>query len=36
MGVFHHLFEPQRTANLRVRLAEYTPAGMEAGLIFAT
>lgn len=35
MGVFHDLFEPQRAANLRVRLDEYTPAGVDAGLIFA-
>jgi hypothetical protein len=36
MGVFHDLFQPQREANLRVRLEEYTPAGMEAGIIFAS
>jgi hypothetical protein len=36
MGVFHHLYQPQREANLRARLDEYTPAGMEAGIIFAT
>ena len=36
MGVFHDLFQPQREANLRTRLAEYTPAGMEVGLFFAT
>jgi len=35
MGVFHDLFEPQRAANLRARLDEYTPAGVDAGLIFA-
>jgi len=35
MGVFHDLFEPQRVANLRVRLDEFTPAGMEAGILFA-
>jgi hypothetical protein len=35
MGVFHHLYEPQRAANLRARLAEYTPAGADADLIFA-
>ncbi|SFN33118.1 hypothetical protein SAMN05216386_0517 [Nitrosospira briensis] len=33
MGVFHDLFSPQRTANLRARLDEYTPAGMEAGIL---
>lgn len=32
MGVFHHLYNPQREANLRARLAEYVPAGAEVGL----
>ena len=36
MGVYHDLFGPQREANLRTRLDEYTPAGMEAGIFFAT
>jgi hypothetical protein len=36
MGVFHDLFEPQREANLRARLDEYTPAGTDAGVIFAS
>jgi hypothetical protein len=36
MGVFHDLFQPQREANLRARLDEYTPAGMNAGVIFAS
>ncbi|HVR98551.1 MAG TPA: hypothetical protein VMW27_18190, partial [Thermoanaerobaculia bacterium] len=36
MGVFHDLYEPQREANLRARLDEYTPAGLDAGLIFAS
>lgn len=36
MGVFHDLFEPQREANLRARLDEYTPAGTDAGVVFAT
>jgi hypothetical protein len=36
MGVFHDLYEPQRLANLRARLDEYTPAGIDAGIIFAT
>ncbi len=35
MGAFHDLFQPQREANLRARLEEFTPAGMDAGLIFA-
>jgi hypothetical protein len=36
MGVFHDLFQPQREANLRARLDEYTPAGTDAGIIFAS
>jgi hypothetical protein len=36
MGAFHDLFQPQREANLRARLDEYTPAGMDAGIIYAT
>jgi hypothetical protein len=36
MGVFHDLFQPQREANLRVRLEECTPADMDVGIIFAT
>ncbi|MFL6194796.1 MAG: hypothetical protein ACJ75H_11540, partial [Thermoanaerobaculia bacterium] len=35
MGVLHHLYEPQRAANLRSRLDEYTPAGGDADLIYA-
>ncbi|MEU5977574.1 hypothetical protein [Streptomyces sp. NPDC047315] len=35
-GAFHDLFEPQREDNLRTRLAEYTPAGCDAGLFFVT
>lgn len=35
LGVFHDLYQPQREANLRTRLAEFTPAGMDAGIIFA-
>lgn len=35
MGAFHDLYQPQREANLRARLDEYTPAGMEAGILFA-
>ena len=35
MGVFHDLFEPQREANLRTRLDEFTPAGTNAGIILA-
>jgi hypothetical protein len=36
MGAFHDLFQPQRAANLRARLDEYTPAEMGAGVIFAS
>jgi hypothetical protein len=36
MGVFHDLFQPQRAANLRARLDEFTPAGMETGIIYVT
>jgi hypothetical protein len=36
MGAFHDLYQPQRAANLRTRLEEYTPAGMNAGIIYAT
>lgn len=36
MGVFHDLYQPQRAANLQARLDEFTPAGMEAGIIDAT
>jgi hypothetical protein len=34
MGVFHDLFQPQRETNLCTRLDEYTPAGMETGIIY--
>jgi len=36
MGVFHDLYQPQRVANLSARLDEHTPAGADAGLIFAS
>jgi len=36
MGTFHDLYTPQRTAILRARLEEYTAAGMEAGIVFAS
>jgi len=36
MGAFHDLFQPQRAANLRARLDEYTPVGMQAGIFYAT
>jgi hypothetical protein len=36
MGAFHFLMQPQRETNLRVRLDEYLPFGLQAGLIFVT
>jgi hypothetical protein len=36
MGVFHDLYQPQRADSLRARLAEYTPAGTDAGISFVT
>ena len=36
MGVFHDLFQPQREANLRLRLDEYVPAGSDVGIILAS
>ncbi|HET8680658.1 MAG TPA: hypothetical protein VFM54_02110, partial [Micromonosporaceae bacterium] len=36
MGVTHYLHEPQREANLRIRLDEYLRFGLEAGFIYAS
>jgi hypothetical protein len=36
MGAFARLEQPQRETNLRVRLQEYLPFGLEAGLIYVT
>jgi hypothetical protein len=36
IGAFSHLKQPQREANLRIRLEEYLPFGLEAGLIYVT
>jgi hypothetical protein len=36
MGAFHRLYQPQRTANLRTRLTEYVPAGVDVEIIFAS
>lgn len=33
MGVFHDLYQPQRMDNLVTRLTEFTPAGMDGGVI---
>jgi hypothetical protein len=34
MGVWRHLQQPHRLANLQVSLEEYLPAAMEAGIFF--
>jgi hypothetical protein len=36
MGAFNHLKQPQRETNLRIRLEEYLPFGLDAGLIYVT
>lgn len=36
MGAFASLKQPQREANLLIRMEEYLPFGLEAGLIFVT
>jgi hypothetical protein len=36
IGVFHELFQPQCETNLRVRLNEYAPFGLEVGFVFVT
>lgn len=36
MGVMHSLYQPQREANLRIRLDEYLRFGLQAGLFYAT
>jgi len=36
MGVFSHLKQPQRETNLRIRLEEYLPFGLAAGIIYVT
>ena len=36
MGAFHNLFQPQRAANLRARLDQYTPAGFQTGIVYVT
>ncbi|MFC2077591.1 hypothetical protein ACFLTM_02140 [Candidatus Bipolaricaulota bacterium] len=36
MGAFSDLRQPQREANLRVRLREYLPFGLESGVIYET
>jgi hypothetical protein len=36
MGAFCHLKQPQRETNLRIRLKEYLPFGLDAGIIYVT
>ena len=36
MGAFESLKQPQREANLQIRLSEYMPYGMDAGLLYVT
>ncbi len=36
MGAYCHLKQPQREANLRLRLEEYLPFGLEYGVIYVT
>jgi hypothetical protein len=36
MGVFCHLKQPQRETNLRIRLDEYLPFGLDPGIIYVT
>jgi hypothetical protein len=36
MGAFNLLKNPQREANLRIRLEEYLPFGLKPGLIYVT
>jgi hypothetical protein len=36
MGAFEHLKQAQRQANLRIRLQEYLPYGLEAGEVYVT
>lgn len=36
MGAFSHLKQPQRESNLRIRLKEYVPFGLDAGIIYVT
>ena len=34
MGAFHFLLAPQRESDLQIRMQEYTPVGLEVGLIY--
>jgi hypothetical protein len=34
MGAFHFLLAPQRESDLAIRLAEYTPVGLDISIIY--
>jgi len=36
MGAFSHVKQPQRESNLRIRLDEYLPFGLQAGILYVT
>jgi len=36
MGVFCHVKQPQRESNLSIRLDEYLPVGLDAGIVYVT
>ncbi|MGH2927233.1 MAG: hypothetical protein ACRDL8_03415, partial [Solirubrobacteraceae bacterium] len=36
MGAFQSLLQPYRETNLRVRLGEYLPVGLEPGIVHVT
>lgn len=36
MGAYHFLLAPQRETDITIRLQEYLPAGLQAGLIYAS
>jgi hypothetical protein len=36
MGVFHDLYQPQRLANIAARLEQFTPAGMQSGIVISS
>lgn len=36
MGVYHFVFAPQRESDLKIRMMEYLPAGLEFGIFYQT
>jgi hypothetical protein len=36
MGAYHFVMAPQRESDLRIRLQEYVPVGMEVGIVYQT